>query len=283
VIPITLTATILALFARQTAIGDPNDAVFQGALVPLSQQQTVFLQLNGSITFHGKSTPMITNLSWSNTTVGTTQNLQVDLESYVNGVLVKRFVGDGYTFWTYDLVLHQYSATPYGGTPGLGRPTTYASDLMNDLNWAASGANGYLTKLLRQICTPPSPNWTSWMPGVNTYQMIQGLQIPDPINPNVVYYPSASSDYYLYNASPKRTIVIQIAPALSTNGGGQPVSGLQNIYFNEVEMLQSYPRLTQWVITPYSGITFAPDLFTPYSGASVKGWRPVVAPKAVTS
>ena len=280
---IALTLGLIALQPAQVAVPNPNEAVLQNALSQMSQQPSLYLQLNGSITFHNKVTPLITNLAWSNSTVGTTQLLQVDIETYVNGVETKRIVGDGNTLWNYDLSLHQYSATSYGGTPGLARPEYYLQNLLSDLNGAATGNDGYLTKLLRQIYTQPVSNYTSWMPGVTCYQLPQGgYPVADPVNPDRTYYPSASDDYYLYNASPKRTIVFEIAPGVSNNANGQGVSGLENVYFNQLETVTRYPRLVQWVITPYTGFTFATTLFEPYSGQDVKGWKMVVAPKPVS-
>jgi hypothetical protein len=289
---IALTLTLLALQPFQGAIADPNDSTLKSALSQLQLQPTLYLQLNGSTTYRDKVTPFVTNLYWSNSTVGTTPTLQVDIESYVNNVLVKRIVGDGDTLWSYDLSMHQYSATSYGGTPGYVRPSTYSTDLLNDLNLLASGNDGYLTKLLRQIYTtgtptvlnPTSPiaNYTSWMPGVPSSQLIQGVPVTDPVNSSVTYYPSASDDYYAYNASPKRTIVFEIAPGVTANSSNQMVSGLENIYFNQLETINRNSRLVQWIITPYTGFTFSTNLFVPYSGRDLQGWRMVVGPKPVT-
>ncbi len=278
-------ALIFGLLATQASLAqsaDPNEVVLQDALRQLSFQQTLFLQLNGSVTFHGKVTPVVSNLSWSANTAGTTPTMQVDLKSYVNGALVKRIVGDGSTLWSYDLKQHQYSATSYGGTPGLARPEGYVSHLLSDLNWAATGSDGYLAKLLRQIYNPANLNYESWMPGIPTIQLRQGIPQKDPVNPDVIYYPSAGNDFYFYNASPRRTIVMQIASGLTSPTGGAPVSGLENVYFNQLDMVGKDSKLTQWIITPYSGIVFDQDLFTPYGGKYLYGWKMIVAPRPVT-
>lgn len=279
---------IATLLSAQGVTADPNLPALQNALTAYSTQPTLFIQLNGSISYRGKTTQLVTQLYWNSTTTGTTQTLQADLESYSNGVLIKRVVADGDTVWSYDMLLHQYSATPYGGTPGLVRPETYQVDLLNNLNLFATGNDGYIAKLLRQIYTIvtvnglPTSNYTSWMPGIASYQLLQGQPVTDPINPSVTYTPSAGSDFYAYNASPKRTIVFEVAPATQVNSTSLPANGLENIYYNQVETVARNERLIQWVITPTAGFTWSTSLFAPYSGADLKGWRTIVAPKPVT-
>jgi len=309
---VTLTALALGLAAlqtqTQTATPDPNDPVFQNAWSQLAQEQQLYLQLAGTVTYHGKQTVLGTDLYWSSTVSGTgataSTTYQVDIESHTNGVLTKRIVGDGNTLWSYDMLLHQYSATSYGGTPGLARPTNYLLNLLESLNLLTMSNDAYLTKLLRQIYNPANTTnglytssqvginengytgaiyYSSWMPGVPSYQLLQGNQVADPVNPAQVYYPSASADYYAYNASPKRTIVFLFSPGTTvTASGTPPVSGLTTVYFNQAETLSGYTRLVQWTITPQPVTTFSTSLFLPYTGQQIQGWRPVVAPKPVT-
>ena len=275
---IALTASLASLLPFQGAVVDPNYGTLQSAVAGLASP-TLFLQLNGSINYKNKTTPLVSNLSWSTSLDGTTVTYQVDLESWVNGVLVKRVVGDGNTLWSYDLSVHQYSATPYGGTPGYARPDTYLGDLLNDVNWAASGSDAYLTKLLRQVFSSSTPTYTSWMPGVTSVMLQQDYPVYDPVNSAVTYFPTPTDNFYVYNNAPKRSIAFEVAAGLTSNQNSQPVSGLQNIYFNQVEVIARNERLTQWTITPYLGLTFSADIFKPYTGKQIQGWRPIVAPK----
>lgn len=281
---------LASLMSAQGAVADLNEPVIQDALTKFAFNQSLFLQLNGSITYRGKVTPLVTNLYWNTIRSGSRQTLQVDMESYSNGVLIKRIVGDGDSLFSYDLLLHQYSATLYGSNnPTQVRRDTYQVDLLNALNLEANGNDGYLTKLLRQIFTivPTAggglaSNFTSWMPGVPTFHLLQGNPVPDTISPNVTYYPSAGLDYYAYNTTPKRTIVFEIASDTTVDETGRSVNGLVNVYFNQMETINRFGRLIQWVITPYSGFAFSTSQFVPYSGQDLRGWRVVVAARPVT-
>jgi len=192
-------------------------------------------------------------------------------------------VGDGSTLWSYDLNQHRYSATSYGGS-GAVRPDTYTTDLLNDLNWAASGQDGYLAKLLRQIYNSVNPTYTSWMPGVMSIALQQDWPVTDPVNPNLTYTSTPSDNFYMYDGSPKKTIIFEITSGGATSSAGAvPITGLANIYFNQLETIARYKKLTQWQITPYTGVTFAADLFQPYAGKSIQGWQPVVGPRPVNN
>lgn len=274
---------MLAAQAVQGPVTDLNESAILSAFTQLSQQPSLYLQLNGTVAYRDKTTPFTSSLSY-NILTGANGNLtlQVDLETYSNGVQTRRILGDGNSLWVYNFSLHQYSATSYGGTAGLARPDTYGADLLDDLNWAATGPDGYMAKLLRQVYNPGSPNYTSWMPGVVSVQLTQGQQFYDPINPTVYYYPSAGNNIYLYNASPRRTILFAIAPGTTSNGGGTPASGLEAVFFNQSDIVAGRKRITSWNITAYPGYNIPSGTFVPYTGQEIKGWRPVVAPKPVS-
>ena len=259
---------------------DLNEVTFQTALSQLASNQSLFLQLTGYITFKGKSTPIVSNLSWSTSTTGTKALDQLEIQESVNGALVRRIVGDGDTLWNYDLVAHQYSATSYGGY-GATRPDSYLADLLNDVNWSATGQTSYLAKLLRQIYNS-SGLYISWMPGVRSINLPQNVPVADPVNQNQVYSPTATDWFYLYDGSPKRTIAFEIVPQTQSNGL-PPIDVLKTINLNQVDQVGRLLRYTQWQITPYTGVTFSTNIFLPYTGTQIQGWRPIVGPKPVTN
>ncbi len=278
---IALSLSLIAAQATQGSAADPNDVVIVDGLAALALQPTLLLQLNGTITYRGKTKQLASTLTWSSSGSGASLMLQAELESTIDGVLVKRVVADGSTLWSYDLNLRQYSATSYGGAPGLARPDHYTIDLLNDLNWAATGPDGYMAKLLRQIYNPFNTTYTSWMPGVMSVQLTPGQHYYDPINPSVNYNPTASSSYYLYNAVPRRTIVFQIMPGTISASGAGSGAGFEEVFFNQSDTVAGQEKITSWTIAPTTNYVVPAGTFTPYSGQDIKGWRPVVAPKPI--
>ena len=287
------------LFSPQSPVLDSNETTIQAALQQLSSQQTLFLQLQGSILYHGNSVPLITNLSWNSFLGGATGTYltdQVEMETWVNGVLTKRLVGNGTTLWSYDLKNRVYSATNYGGS-GTTRPGTYVTDLLNDLNWAATSNDAYLTRLLRQIYNPvsttsnvddPSYNpsgitYASWMPGVPSVQLPATNPTTDPINNQVVYSPSAADNFFLYNGSPRRSITFEVLNGTPAVGTTVIPETLETVYFNQLDTVNHFQRLTSWQIKPYTGFTFATTLFQPYTPIQIQGWHTVVPPRATTN
>ena len=267
---------------------DPNYTILQEAVTQLSAQPTIFFQLSGSTTYRGRTVPFVTSFSWSLTTTGTQLIAQAEMESWVNGTLMKRLVGDGNTFWTYDLSSHQYSATPYGGLNGK-RSDTYVTDFLNNLNLATSGNDTFLTKLLRQIYNPavdvknktdltnsPLPTYESWMPGTPSVALPLG-QTNDPINPQITYAPTLTDHFIMYSRYPKRSIVFEISEPVASADTTTTTTNLETVYFNQLDTILNLQRLTQWQIKVYTGLTFASDLFTPYSGQQTRGWHPVPA------
>lgn len=303
---IALTLGLLSFAPQQTLTLDANETAIQVALGQLNSQQTLFLQLQGSVTFHGNTTPIVTNLSFNSFLggpSGTYLTDQVEMETWVNGVLQKRLVGDGKTFWSYDLKNHVYSATLYGGTNSAARPTNYVTDLLNNINWAATGNDAYLTKLLRQIYNPidassssttTNPNltdpnynpqlirYTSWMPGIASQDLLPPNAVTDPINSQLQYSPTPADSFYLYNGSPKRTIAFEVLQGTAGAGGTVPPVTLQTIYFNQLDTIAHFQRLTSWQIKPYTGITFAASLFQPYTALQTQGWHSIVPPRPVS-
>ncbi len=307
-ISIALKLCLVALTQQQTLTLDNNEAAIQGALTLLNSQPTLFLQLQGSVTYHGNTVPLVTNLSFNSFWTGTYLTDQVEMESWVNGVLQKRFVGDGTTFWTYDLKNHVYSATLYGGTNRTTRPTNYVTDLLNDVNWAATGNDAYVAKLLKQIYNPidsgssststnptstnptlidPTYNpggirYASWMPGITSQDLLPPNPVSDPINSQVQYSPTAGDSFYLYNGSPKRTIAFEVMQGTSSTAGTTLEGSLQAVYFNQLDTVAHFQRLTSWQLKPYTGLTFTTTLFQPYTALQTQGWHSIVPPRPVS-
>ena len=259
---------------------DPNELTFQKVLSQLSSSTSLFVQITGSTTYRGKSTPITSSLSWSTNNDGTKQVIQVELQEFVNNILVKRIVGDGDTLWIYNLPAHEYSAMSYGGS-GKVRPDGYQLHLLDDLSWATTGQSAYLAKFLKQTFNNGG-TYSSWMPGIDSQGLPQGATSYDPINSNITYIPNPTDNFYLYDGSPKRSIVFEIVTQAQPNGL-LPIDVLQNIYLNQVDQVGRYQKYTHWQLTPYSNVTFTPDIFKPYSGSQTQGWRAVVGPKPTSN
>ncbi len=318
-----MTLTALALsFAlaqatppQQTTIGDPNDATFLSALQQLTAQPNLFFHLLGQTTYRGKVTPIETFFYWTTNVQSATpsgagpatsvQVCELDLEQYVNSVLVRRIVGDGTTLWNYDFVTHQYSATLYGSY-GPTQPELYELNLLNDFVWATSGPEAYLSKLLRQIypinpnyvpppliinitAVPPitNTNYASWMPGIYSQSLPQGVPITFPSDPANPRTPSATDLYYTYNGSPKRSITFELQPptATTTTGDGTSILNLTDIYFDQFDQIGQFSKETSWYteIHPRPGeqtVLISVDQFQPYSGVQLQGWKPIIGPHA---
>ncbi|MDR3689489.1 MAG: hypothetical protein P4L46_08935 [Fimbriimonas sp.] len=273
-------AFAFALQAPTAGQPDVNETTFQTVFSQLASNETLFLQLNGAVNYGSKITPIISTLAWSTSTSGAKPIAQLELQEFTNGVMMKRIVGDGDTLWSYDMVAHTYSATSYGGS-GSTRPTDYQQDLLSDLNWATTGQTAYLAKLLRQVYSTTG-TFISWMPGVRSQNLPQNVPVNDPINPYQSYSPTANDWFYLYNGSPKRSIVFEIVPQAQSSGL-PPIDTLQNIFFSQVDQLGASVRFTHWQVTPYPGVTFSTEIFQPFSGSQIQGWHPVVGPKPVSN
>ena len=262
------------------ALFDANEATIQAALSQLAFNQSVFIQQTGIIAYRGKTTPFSANLSWAVDLSGTNPITRLELQEIQNNVLVRRIVGDGENLWTYDLVEHTYSATNYGGYAS-SRPDGYQQNLLNYLSASARGQSSYVAKLLRQTFNQSSP-YSSWAPGTRCTALVQDQVTYDPINVGATYLPTISDWFYMYDVSPKRSIVFEIVPQ-SQGNNSSPVNQLQNIFLNQVESVGKYPRFTHWQITPYTGVNFASSVFTPYSGIQIQGWKGVTGPKPVSN
>ena len=256
---------------------DPNTAEFLGGTNQLTANQLLFLNLTGSVSYKGRTVPIVTNVYWNASMGGANGAVltqQVEVESWSNGALVRRITGDGNTLYSYDLIARTYSATSYGNA-SLTRPNLYLNALLNDLDHSVKGYDAYLVKMLRQIYLPPvdatgAAVFISWMPTAVSYQL-QGATV-DPVNRQVGYTPTPTESFYIYNGSPKRTIVFDMI----AGSNNQPDS-LQSVYFNQFENIGGQPRITQWQMRPYTGQVFNPTLFQPYTGTQLRGWKMVVS------
>ncbi len=279
-----MTFLALALSASlqvgRNGLPDLNEPMIQSAIAQVATSETLFLQLTGNTTFKGKTIPIVSNLSWSIDLSGAKPLIQVELQEFSNSVLAVRMVGDGETFYTYDFRSHEFSTTSYGGY-GDTRPKSYQSDILNHVNWAAKGPSAFVAKLTRQAFNQAN-TYISWMPGVQSLNLMEGVPYRDPVNGNVTYMPTASDFYYLYDGSPKRSIVFEVVPQTQSNGN-PPINVLGGVFLNQIDQLGQDKKYTQWKIVPYSGFTFSVDVFKPYSAAQIQGWRQVIGPKPVTN
>jgi len=256
---------------------DPNTQTFLAATNLLRSNQLLFINLTGSIEYKGRVVPIVSNLYWNSVMGGkngTVLTQQVEIESWSNGALVRRITGDGSTLYAYDLTARTYSATSYSAST-VRPPMTYLDALVYNLDRSVRGPDAYLIKMLRQIYDPAvdgggNPQFISWMPTTFSQQLSGATT--DPVNRQVGYTPTPTESFYMYNGSPKRTIVFDLLA-----GTNNSPDSLQTVYFNQVDYLAGQPRLTQWQMHPYTGQVFNPTLFQPYTGNQLRGWKMVVA------
>jgi hypothetical protein len=201
---------------------------------------------------------------------------QIEMLQYTNSTLVSRVVGDGDTLWTYDLAHKTYSAIRYGGY-GATRPASYRLALLYAVDLAATREAAYVAHFLRDVYHTDGsgnlvPEYRSWMPSVTTpTDLPQGPQV-DPVNPNVTYDGTPTTDFVLYNGSPNRTIAFQLQ-----DDPPNANRALATITFDDVSTVGSQKAYTSWVLTPYTQALFAPANFQPYTAAQIQYWRPVPA------
>ena len=236
----------------------------------LASNSKFVIESNGSEVYRGKTVAFKTIASWwmDSTTTPITAKLEIRL--FQDDVQTLRIVGDGENLYSYDMVRKEYSASNYGGYGG--RPSDYRARLVKLANLSATGQARYVTQFLGDLVAIDTARYRSWIPGVPVTQLSEGSH-QDPVLTWRTYVATPTSNFLMYDAKPKRTIVVQI----DTDPSG--VQNLASIFYNQVDQISGRRRETDWSIVPYAGEwTFDAALFTPYNGDVVRGWRPVVGP-----
>lgn len=253
----------------------PEEARIQAALAKLWTDDSIFLELNGSETIAGNTTRMKTQIWWKSEFDGTgRQTVRMQVLQHQNDVLVQRIVGNGDALYNYNVRSHEYSVSQYGGFGGT-RPEFYVRDLLNFSNMVAKGQDAWGTKMLRELFGLGRESYRSWMPGIRPSELPDG-RYEDPVWNERAYVTNPTTDYLLYNGSPRRSIAFELVDDPPSD-----VYRLSAIYFAERGKVGNKNRLVEWQLKPYKLIEVDYRDFTPYNRDELRGWRPVVGPAPV--
>lgn len=186
-----------------------------------------------------------------------------------DAVMLRRWVGTGDTFWSYDFRKRQYTAASYEAVVNGAAPI---SKLVANLTQSTSGPSAYVARLLTEVYGYSQPRFLNWAPGQSSQLTLIGERIQDPIVGTRSYTGSDVRSYFLMgmnDATPRRSVAFQLDPSPT----GQFWT-LNTIFFAE----RTAQRVIDWFMTITPGANELPEgAFEPYLATELAGWVPVPA------
>jgi|GEM_PF-7065899 len=191
-------------------------------------------------------------------------------------------VGDGRSIWTYNGSRREYSAAVYSrpGTPAGNEAARNAALFGADKS--AFGPGAYISRLMRELFSGPEARYRNWMPARTPYQLPVAPPTQDPVVPADIrppYQPTAEEEYYLYDGSPRRSMVM--VRRQDSTDPDVPVWYLSSVKFGERSTLRGQPRLVEWSMNIQTAADLTNARFTAYAPGEIAGYRAVVAPRPV--
>jgi hypothetical protein len=254
---------------------DTNEQRIYNAYVRLRANDTLFVQVTGYEAIGSHQKGFNNSLYWSHEAAPT--STKTELQEFIDGVQIRRVVGDGNSLWSYDLKRKEYAASIYGNytdTPG----QNYERTLLGLLNGTARGTSSYIARLVREVYQPgDTAGYRSWAPGYVPTQLTTVTN--DPIVSTRVYAPSSSNVYIAYGtdqATTNRSLVFEL-----TYNSIDDDYDLTHVFYAERSGQGPTARLTDWTMDVVPSPTTDPENFVPYPAETMSTWRPVVGSRPV--
>ncbi len=247
---------------QQADLGLPY---ISSSLQSLRDASKVCLSLEGTDELGGRTTTIRTDVFLWTKVASAPESVWLEVVSYENGRISHRMVGNGSSFYQYNVPAREYSVTPYAGL-GAKSNSVPLPTVLQLASVHAVGAEVHALRLLNESLLGSVPSMKSWMPGTAPFQILNGQEMKDPLNPAKVYRPRVNETVWLYSQSSKRTIAFW----LGLGGYGQDLNYVQ---WTEKAGTAFTPRMTQWLMTIYRDGDFSLANFRPWTADQTKGWK----------
>lgn len=275
-----LTSVLLGAACMVAHAQTPAFQTVQDSFNSLRGNNSVWLKMDARQEVGAKAYNYTINLYWLRTLNASGDTIfKLESSAYDSTGMVRRLVGDGNTFWVYDVAANTYSTEIYW-PEGAKQPSNYQVRLMEAFSRTTRGSESFLARMIQEIYAGPQATYRPWViaPTANSMLIPEKSSAPDPMNPSEPkddYHTAPGEEIALFWAArPSQNAHRVVAFFFDIDGSGN--RNLRTIEYRDV--LSNSPwRFNSFKIDVFPGVTPAAANFQfvpPTNARAIVNTRP---------